>query len=321
MNIRATRAWIFVCLPGIGYSTVTMFTYMFEVVMPSVCIRFIGAFCSSLSRQACDLCCRGGTAPMPVLIIQECWNRHMLLAIHSRSTRHQPRAAPAHTSPQPMRSPSPLSRVTFRQHKHPARSHRASLPRFERAHSGTHCDRARPSGGECECGGVGVGGGSWRAGVRAGEAAKAGDRESDRSGVQTRGPAGGVVGGGHAGRRANGHAAQRAISRAGGRASGRGVGWASGRVAYRQGSHPARSFRVRVPRFEPAPSLTSASGRSSGAGQECGVRAGDRAGRQAIVRAGKVARRAGGPTAYHGVLDAVVRGSNVVARASHGAAG
>ena len=60
----------------------------------------------------------------------------MSVAIRSANTRRQPRAAPAQTSPQPMQSPSPLSRVNSRQQTHPARSHRASLPRFERAHLG-----------------------------------------------------------------------------------------------------------------------------------------------------------------------------------------
>ena len=144
---------------------------MIEVIIPSVSSRPSGA-----RLQSCEVRRCGGLASMPVLIIQERWMRHMSVAIRSANTRRQPRAAPAQTSPQPMQSPSPLSRVNSRQQTHPARSHRASLPRFERAHSGKVAigqggrageragNQAGGGVGECECGGMG--GGKGGAGER-----------------------------------------------------------------------------------------------------------------------------------------------------------
>ena len=131
----------------------------------------------------------------------------------------------------------------------------------------------------------------------------------------------GVGGGGHAGRRANGHAAQCASSHAGGRASGRGVveravGWRLARVAIQ-----LAAFRVGVPTIR-ASAIANFGKRAIRWGGYLVRCSGGRAGGQSSKRAGgQVARRADGPTAYHGVLDAGARGSNVVARASHGAAG
>ena len=142
----------------------------------------------------------GGLSSMPALNLREHSYWQLLVAMRRPARGTRPHAAPAQPSPQLAQSPSPLGHVAFGSKKHPARSSRASLPRFERAPSGENSYRAsmRHGGAFGRAGGQGELAGeraSGRAGVRAGIAAKAGDMESGRVGARARGRPGGLVGG------------------------------------------------------------------------------------------------------------------------------
>ena len=108
----------------------------------------------------------------------------------ARGTR--PHAAPAQPSPQLAQSPSPLGHVAFGSKKHPARSSRASLPRFERAHSGKAvigqaCGMAGRSGGRA---GRGSSRASGCAGGHCGEGGRYGERAGGRPGAWAAGRVG-----------------------------------------------------------------------------------------------------------------------------------
>ena len=171
---------------------------------------------------------------MPALNLREHSYWQLLVAMRRPARGTRPHAAPAQPSPQLAQSPSPLGHVAFGSTKHPARSSRASLPRFERAHSGKAvigqaCGMAGRSGGR-------AGRGSSRASGRAGERvcgrALRRRRAIWRAGGWAPGRVGGRVGwlgggtavgqaehaGEHAGKREGGHAVQaQSAKRRGGR--------------------------------------------------------------------------------------------------------
>ena len=177
---------------------------------------------------------------MPVPSLPEGWKRQQLLAMRSPSTRPAAACRARANTAAANAFPSPVSPVAFRQLQQPARSRRASLPRFERVHSvntaiGQVCGMAGRSGGRAgklERAGERA---SRRAGVPAGGAVNAGEREIERERERERAGgrpwawAGGRIGwfeGQRWGKRAcqaSGHPVQGAIRHAGGRADGRAV--------------------------------------------------------------------------------------------------